>query len=237
MNKKPAILLSSLLLAAAPVMVSANSYVTHGEGVYSRTTEGFCLFNGSSEGLSKECPKAEEPVVAAPKPMPKPEPEPKPEPVVEPEPVVAAEEPVVAVVAEEPVVEAVVAADPMPVIENYTDQVGVYFETDSAVISDTDKGVLDTLVDKMMNAEGLEIGFITITGHTDDVGTDEYNQVLSEARAKSVADYLMTLGLEERYFVVKGEGESSPIFSNDTAANREFNRRTVVVVTAEQFFE
>ena len=67
---------------------------------------------------------------------------------------------------------------------------------------------------------------VEIAGHTDSVGSDAYNQKLSERRAKSVRDYLVNkLGMDDKLFSAVGYGESKPIASNDTDAGRAENRR------------
>ncbi|ACU89905.1 OmpA family protein [Desulfomicrobium baculatum] len=67
---------------------------------------------------------------------------------------------------------------------------------------------------------------VEIAGHTDSVGTDEYNQKLSERRAKAVRDYLVNeLGMDTNLFSAVGYGESKPIATNDTDAGRAENRR------------
>ncbi len=67
---------------------------------------------------------------------------------------------------------------------------------------------------------------VEIAGHTDSKGSDEYNQKLSERRAKAVRDYLVTnFGLDGKLFSAVGYGESKPVASNDTEAGRAENRR------------
>lgn len=66
---------------------------------------------------------------------------------------------------------------------------------------------------------------IEVSGHTDSDGSDLTNQRLSEQRARSVANYLTTKGIDVARFTVVGRGESQPIAANDTAANKARNRR------------
>ena len=66
---------------------------------------------------------------------------------------------------------------------------------------------------------------VEVAGHTDDRGTDSYNQALSERRASSVARYLQSQGLDGMRLITIGYGESHPAASNTTAAGREQNRR------------
>ncbi|MDR6943256.1 OmpA family protein [Mucilaginibacter pocheonensis] len=67
---------------------------------------------------------------------------------------------------------------------------------------------------------------IEISGHTDNVGADQINQTLSENRAKSVYQYLITNGIAATRLVYKGYGKTQPIAPNDTEENRAKNRRT-----------
>lgn len=67
---------------------------------------------------------------------------------------------------------------------------------------------------------------VEISGHTDDVGGDEYNRELSENRAKSVVDYLVSKGIVQDRLIFAGYGESQPIASNEKPEGRQENRRT-----------
>jgi outer membrane protein OmpA-like peptidoglycan-associated protein len=69
-------------------------------------------------------------------------------------------------------------------------------------------------------------------GHTDSVGTAQYNQSLSERRARSVGNYLILKGVPSARVEVTGRGESEPVQSNDTDAGRAANRRVEVAVFA-----
>lgn len=71
---------------------------------------------------------------------------------------------------------------------------------------------------------------ITVIGHTDNTGTDAINNPLSEARAKSVAAYLVSQGIPAESVTSKGAGSSEPVASNDTEAGRAQNRRTDIKV-------
>ncbi len=71
---------------------------------------------------------------------------------------------------------------------------------------------------------------IEVAGHTDSVGTDAYNQTLSEQRARSVAPYLSSRGVSMQRMIVVGAGESRPIASNSTEAGRAQNRRVEITI-------
>jgi outer membrane protein OmpA-like peptidoglycan-associated protein len=75
---------------------------------------------------------------------------------------------------------------------------------------------------------------IKILGHTDNKGTDEYNQGLSERRAISVSGYLKNHGITSGRVSTKGMGENDPIASNDTEEGRSQNRRVEFVITANE---
>jgi outer membrane protein OmpA-like peptidoglycan-associated protein len=86
---------------------------------------------------------------------------------------------------------------------------------------------LDDLVDylKRKPSERIEIG-----GHTDNVGSDERNQVLSLERAKSIVAYLISKGISNDRLVAKGYGAEEPIEDNNTEEGRQKNRRTEVKI-------
>jgi len=72
---------------------------------------------------------------------------------------------------------------------------------------------------------------VHIVGHTDNVGSDAYNQQLSERRAYAVLDYLASYGIDPRRLTAEGRGESDPRDTNATEAGRQLNRRVEVYVT------
>ncbi|MEO6489598.1 MAG: OmpA family protein [Ferruginibacter sp.] len=108
---------------------------------------------------------------------------------------------------------------------------GVYFETNKFNISSNSKLALDKL--QKIFAEYPETN-ILIEGHTDDVGTDEYNMSLSQRRSQSVGDYLTSAGIPSSRLIVKWYGESQPKVENTSDANRALNRRVQFVITANE---
>ncbi len=74
---------------------------------------------------------------------------------------------------------------------------------------------------------------LLILGHTDSVGTDDYNQRLSERRAESVRAYLVQQKIPPTAVDAEGFGESRPVASNATPAGRQQNRRVELVVSGE----
>jgi outer membrane protein OmpA-like peptidoglycan-associated protein len=99
----------------------------------------------------------------------------------------------------------------------------IFFETASASLLPSSDPELNKLVWTLRNHVTMKI---EIRGHTDDVGDDHSNQVLSEARAKSVYDYLVGRGIESSRLTYKGFGETQPIADNSTPEGRKQNRRT-----------
>jgi outer membrane protein OmpA-like peptidoglycan-associated protein len=74
---------------------------------------------------------------------------------------------------------------------------------------------------------------LRVDGHTDNVGTIEYNQQLSMRRAEAVARVLLTCGFARDHLDVRGFGKTRPIADNGTALGRAENRRVAIIVTVE----
>ncbi len=64
-----------------------------------------------------------------------------------------------------------------------------------------------------------------MSAHTDSKGSDDYNFKLSDNRARSVKEYLLSKGIDEKRIVSQGYGETRPVVPNDTDENRQLNRR------------
>lgn len=104
----------------------------------------------------------------------------------------------------------------------------VLFAFDQSVLTYQAKTTLKNLI----NQSG--VGFIEsirVVGNTDSIGKDSYNQRLSEERARSVANYLISLGIPARQLNYHGEGERNPIASNATEAGRAQNRRVEIMIS------
>lgn len=105
----------------------------------------------------------------------------------------------------------------------------VHFQFDSAKLTPADKDVLHTIATRLKQESSS--AQLTVTGHTDSVGSDAYNQKLSDRRAHSVVEYLISQGVPRSSFVsVTGAGESQPVADNKTADGRAMNRRTEIKI-------
>lgn len=91
--------------------------------------------------------------------------------------------------------------------------------------------------EKLARISGIFVAYpalhFSVEGHTDSVGTDDYNQKLSERRADSVRDYLTSNGVGQSSVVAIGMGKADPIASNDSATGRQQNRRVEMVVSGD----
>lgn len=103
----------------------------------------------------------------------------------------------------------------------------VFFETDEYSLSKLSRTELDKLYSMLVLNPDVNI---MICGHTDDVGSAEYNQQLSEKRAKAVYSYLIEDGIPPSRLQYKGFGKSQPVSENDTEEGRALNRRTEIII-------
>lgn len=115
-----------------------------------------------------------------------------------------------------------IIAESKPIILN-----NIFFETGSAILKSESTYEITNLANQLRSNTSLRI---KILGHTDNVGSDTDNQKLSEARAKSVYDALMSKGVSASKLAYEGRGETQPIADNDTNEGRQRNRRTEFVV-------
>jgi outer membrane protein OmpA-like peptidoglycan-associated protein len=105
----------------------------------------------------------------------------------------------------------------------------VLFDFDSASLRSASRSDLREMAD-VFNRYGDTR--LVVAGHTDSVGSDAYNQRLSERRASSVANYLQDLGVRGSRIDARGYGESQPRASNANASGRQQNRRVEIYVRA-----
>jgi flagellar motor protein MotB len=103
----------------------------------------------------------------------------------------------------------------------------IHFQTNSYVLSDTAKALLDDFTVFLTENPGVRI---SVNGHTDDVNDAESNRILSENRAREVFLYLTLRGISKSRLAYAGFGESRPVSSNATPEGRAKNRRTEFVI-------
>lgn len=137
----------------------------------------------------------------------------------------------VAEVAEEPETTAV-EAEKAPIVETVVLNSRALFSTNADALSEKGDQLMRNLIAKL--GEFSEIEKVEIIGHTDDRGSDEYNQILSERRADTIKGFLMSEYSDANITTI-GMGEAEPKASNDTAEGRQQNRRVEIRVTAKIF--
>jgi outer membrane protein OmpA-like peptidoglycan-associated protein len=106
---------------------------------------------------------------------------------------------------------------------------GILFDFNSDALKPAARSNLDNLADNLASFGDSKL---VLVGHTDSVGTAQYNQTLSERRARSVGTYLITKGVPSVRVEAAGRGESEPIQPNETDTGRAANRRVEVAVFA-----
>lgn len=108
---------------------------------------------------------------------------------------------------------------------------GILFATNSSTLSEASKSALRNFANSLKANPDTDIRII---GYTDNTGKVDYNQLLSEKRAKSVYDYLMMQGISSDRMVYEGRGVHDPVASNDTPEGRALNRRVEIIIVANQ---
>lgn len=221
--------LSKLVFAAASLLaisasaqdIKANTpysaYVQDGRGVIARNPFGLCWRTGywTPADAVAGCDKPLAPVCKEPQvlkgdvcvdppapPVAPPVETPPPPPVVKP--------PVVA-----------------PTAEKVTFAADALFDFNKAVLKPEGKAKIDDLASKL---QAINLEVIIAVGHTDSVGSDAYNQKLSEKRAAAVKAYMASKGIDEKRIYTEGKGEKQPVADNKTDAGRAKNRRVEIEV-------
>ena len=108
---------------------------------------------------------------------------------------------------------------------------GLLYDFDSDEVKPEARNNLRELALSLEKYPGSDL---LILGHTDSVGTDEYNKSLSVRRADAAAEYLISQGVRRSRVGTGGLGEEEPIASNDTDAGRQENRRVEVAIYASE---
>lgn len=119
---------------------------------------------------------------------------------------------------------------PEPVKETRIDTLvlqDVLFRFDSGSLTPAASGVLDTIVAKLQQRNFKKI---RVEGHTDSLGTDEYNLDLSGRRANSVMQYFIKKGMDTNLIAAEGKGEAHPVATNQSDEGRRRNRRVEILV-------
>lgn len=98
----------------------------------------------------------------------------------------------------------------------------INFDFDKATLKPSAKGVLNGIADRLKKSG---VKSVTVVGHTDSIGSEQYNMNLSERRAVNAMYYLIEQGVASEKLKAKGMGESMPIATNDTREGRAKNRR------------
>jgi OmpA-OmpF porin, OOP family len=118
----------------------------------------------------------------------------------------------------------------------------VLFDFDKAVLKDEGKNLLNTEVVEKMKAHP-EAELVMVTGYTDRIGSDKYNQSLSERRANAVKDYIVSQGVEESRLKAAGKGEQNPVVDCKGVRGKKLieclqpNRRVVVETEVQRTVE
>jgi len=184
----------------------APGYVGSGAGVVATNPFGLCWHGGAEwtpDKAAAPCdmtPRASAPVAPVAK---APEPAPAPEP------------------------QALAAAAPAPVIEKISLNTDVLFPFNSAELLPGGQTKLDQLA---QDAKGANVDRVVLTGHADRIGSEEYNQQLSEERAQAVADYLAQRGVDSARITAEGKGKSDPITGNECSnLGKESNKNQKLI--------
>jgi len=206
---------SGLAFDAAAQQVDPSRYLRDSSGAVAVSGTGLCIRTGSwTPGTTVEgCDPMPRPVAAAPAPAPEPEPAPA---------AAAPAEPV----APPP---ALAETPPAPLEQKVTLATDALFDFDKSELRPDAKSELDDLLARIRAASVEEISLV---GHTDSIGSDEYNMKLSQRRADAVKAYLVSQGMASENVHTEGRGEREPIADNKSKEGRQENRRVDVSVAA-----
>jgi OOP family OmpA-OmpF porin len=189
---------AAVALASGPVLAQTVNVATDSQGVPVRDSSGNCVL--SSGVPHPDCqPKKEAP---PPKPA----------------------EPAKPAAPAAPAAPTAPAAKPAPasVKQAVVIQADALFDFDKSVVRPDGKKNID---DALAKLKGVDVEMVIATGHTDSIGTEAYNQKLSERRAAAVKEYLVSKGIPASKITTLGKGESQPVATNKTKEGRQKNRR------------
>lgn len=216
MTKSSVVILTTALMATS-VNAMERGYVQSANGMAVTDASGDCVTSSLGSTVNSCIPTAA-PIIAPP-------------PVVKAKPPVKAP-PVAVYVAPKPVVKRM---PPKPIVKVLTlnETGGSNFAFDSDKLSDKAMRELNNFVGSVQTAK-VSPDRISVVGHTDSIGSDNYNQGLSERRATSVANFLTSKGMNRNIMNVSGKGESQPVADNSSKEGRSQNRRVDISVTGQK---
>jgi outer membrane protein OmpA-like peptidoglycan-associated protein len=105
---------------------------------------------------------------------------------------------------------------------------GIFFDTGKSALKPGAKRTLDRIATQLQTDSSIKV---FVEGHTDSTGSVSKNLTLSEKRADSVRDYLISKGVSQSQISAAGKGEAEPVATNKTVAGRQQNRRVELVIT------
>jgi outer membrane protein OmpA-like peptidoglycan-associated protein len=108
---------------------------------------------------------------------------------------------------------------------------GILFDVNSYALKPATRANLQELSQTLNKYDDTDV---LVLGHTDNTGTDEYNETLSEQRARSVKNYLVTQQVGTGRLSTQGYGETDPIATNETESGKQQNRRVEIVIVANK---
>lgn len=113
----------------------------------------------------------------------------------------------------------------------FNEDAGVYFDTNKSAVKGTSASTLDKLSDILKEYPKTNI---LVVGHTDSAGPDDYNLKLSQQRAESVTNYLVTHGIDKGRLTTEWYGETQPKADNSTPEGKAKNRRVEMAIVANE---
>ena len=108
---------------------------------------------------------------------------------------------------------------------------GILFDFNKATLQPAAKKQLDKFAAEMADLPDTDI---TVLGHTDNIGSAEANQKVSDKRAAAVSNYLQGKGIAKERIIAEGHSYNDPVASNDTDAGRAQNRRVEIYISADE---
>ncbi len=191
--------LGALALAAGTAFADAGPNVQDSSGAAVKDSSGACIVAAGGQNL-KECSGAKTPAPAP----------------------AAAAAPAAPSAPSAPAAPAAAAKAPSSVRQSVVIQADALFDFDKSVVRPDGKKSIDEALAKL---HGVSLEMVIATGHTDSIGTEAYNQKLSERRAAAVKDYLVSKGIPSAKVTTIGKGKTQPVATNKTKEGRQKNRR------------